>query len=269
MTLTAPQLSKEDLVARRKEVRKQQLYQQLKNLWRYSLLIILVGLSFWLGRESLWELRHPEHIVVIGGHVLPPEHLRGLMALALPLRIYEVEPDHLARVLYREPVVEAVQVRRRLWPPTLEVTVQERTPVALVLDGAEPGVLDRNGVWMSLKRYPRLPRPQLTVVGYTPRDQQRWQALYPLFSQSPVAIRKINLTQPNNIRVLTDLGLVHLGHPDPEFLKAQLTALDRLRNLPTRIPPSQIAFIDLTSPTAVQLRQLPPLPAVKTVISAQ
>jgi len=270
MTATAPELTKEQLVARRKQVRQQQFHRDLKNLWRYSFLLGLVGASFWLGREPLWALRQTDQVVIKGARALSLPQLRQQLALPLPVRIFEVEPNLLVQRLLADSLIQDARVTRQLWPPRIEVEVQERTPVALATLKGVSGVIDAQGVWLDLRQYPALTRPSLTVVGYQRDQQLRWQELYPILARSAVSIHKVNLENPRNLMLLTDLGVVQLGHPDLQTLQEQLLTLDRLRNL-SRCPPQdathclprdRIAVIDLTSPVAPRIRKLlpPPLP---------
>ncbi|WP_287131135.1 cell division protein FtsQ/DivIB [Candidatus Cyanaurora vandensis] len=266
MTLTQAQFSKQDYVARRKLVRRQQWYQRLKNWWRYGLLLTLVGLSFWVG-QSPWELVRPEQVVVVGQRVLTSQRVRDLLALEFPLRIFEVEPGELQTLVHREPLVLAVGVRRH-WPPRLELTILERTPVAVAFEQGQPGVLDKDGVWLSLRHYPTLAQPSLRVVGYTAQLQARWQQLYPILATAAVPVRRVNFSDPANLILETGLGVVHLGHPDQLQLKEQLLTLDRLRHLPRVVARERVAFIDLRSPLAPQIRQRPlPTPPKPTIFN--
>jgi len=257
MTLTQGQFKKEDFVARRRLARRQKNVQHLKIWWRYGILIGLVSASLWFAQSPLWELNRPEQIVIEGQRVLSSQMIRDLLSLDFPLRIFEVEPGQLRERLAQEPIILEAWVYRQLWPPQLAVTLQERTPVALAFQGTTPGVLDQDGVWLSLGRYPNLPRPALKVAGYAPSWQAWWQVSYPLLVASPVPIHGVDLTRPSNVILWTDLGAVHLGHPDAQRLEEQIVTLDHLRQLPTQIPLAEMAFIDLTSPSIPQVRQKP------------
>jgi cell division protein FtsQ len=254
MTLAAPQLTKDYLVARRRGVRQQRLLETLKNIWRYSLLCALVGASFWLGKDPLWELRNTDQIVVTGTKALSPEHIHKLLALPLPLKIFEVEPSQLIKPLLQEAIIQDVQVRRQLWPPRIALTVTERIPVATTNRG---DALDAMGVWLPRQDYPRLPLSKLMVVGYRSHQATRWQMIYPLLAQSPVTVHKINMANPHNLILLTAIGVVHLGQPDAQRLREQLVALDQLRLLQRRLPRSRLQYVDLTSPATPQIRLLP------------
>jgi len=254
MTLTQGQFKKEDFVARRRLLRRQQNAEHFKIWWRYGVLIGLVGASLWLAQGSVWELNRSEQIVIAGQQVLSNQSIVDLLALEFPLRIFEVEPGQLRERLMQEPLILNALVYRQLWPPQVAVTIQEREPVAMA---GQLGVLDPDGVWLSLGRYPQLARPKLQVVGYTPQWQHWWQTAYPQLAASPVPIERLNLTNPSNIMLGTTLGLVHLGHPDAQGLAEQLVALDQLRQVNQKVPADRRAFIDLTSPTVPQIRQKP------------
>lgn len=257
MTLTQDQFRKEDFVARRRLVRRQQSAEHFKIWWRYGVLIGLVGASIWLAQGPVWELSRSEQIIIAGQQVLSNQIIVDLLGLELPLRIFEVEPGQLRERLVQEPLILNALVYRQLWPPQVAVTIQEREPVAVAPRAGKLGVLDQDGTWLSLERYPQLTRPKLQVVGYTPQWQRWWQTAYPQLAASAVSIDRLNLTNPSNIMLGTALGPVHLGRPDVQGLAEQLVTLDQLRQVNQMIPADRRAFIDLTSPAVPQVRQKP------------
>jgi cell division protein FtsQ len=176
----------------------------------------------------------------------------------------KVEPEILARQLRdRGPLVSA-EVTRQLLPPRLNVRVQERVPVAVVLPVGsadrtsdtqylQAGFLDAHGAWMPLASFgigaasPQLPALQLR--GIQPQYQRYWPQIYETITSSPVAITEIDWQDPNNLVLETALGTVYLGPYSPE-LEQQLATLDKMRNLPDQLTDSEVARIDLSNPDA-------------------
>jgi cell division protein FtsQ len=81
------------------------------------------------------------------------------------------------------------------------------------------------------------------------RDQYRpyWSEVYQAVSHSPVKVFEIDWQNPANLILKTELGNVHFGPYSSRFTE-QLGVLDRMRELPTHISPSKIAYIDLKNP---------------------
>ncbi len=262
MTASTPLITKNYLVARRQNLRHQKLWQQFKQVWRYGLLATAVAASVWLSQQSYWMLNDRQQITVTGQHHLATERIKTLLNLSLPLNLWQVEPQHLLTALQAEPLVRGVQVQRQLWPVGLTLQLQERTPIAQATTAQGLGVVDNEGVWLSLQRYPQLPRPALQLIGYSEDQRSLWQGLAPLLLASVVPIQQVYLQYPHDLILRSALGAVHLGRADPVQLQAQLTALAQLRLLPRRIDPERVAFIDLTDPQHPLVRLLPLVPSV-------
>ena len=96
-------------------------------------------------------------------------------------------------------------------------------------------------------------------LGYGLQYRSFWQTHQILIQQSPVNIRIINGNNPSNISLTTDLGLVFLGSDLSRF-EQQVQVLEKMQNLPSRVPKERLLFIDLTNPDSpsIQLRPQPP-----------
>lgn len=135
---------------------------------------------------------------------------------------------------------------------TETVKVAAKTPPP-----SERVLLDASGEWVSLDRYDNpesfLELPSLKVYGMRPEYKQDWQLLYRALSQSPVVVQEVDWQEPANLKLLTDMGRVHLGPYGPQFAY-QLEILDRMRNLPSYAEAEDIAFIDLRTPDVPRLQ---------------
>ena len=97
--------------------------------------------------------------------------------------------------------------------------------------------------------------PDLKVIGDPDLYRRQWNALYPIVRRSPVKIDLIDWQNFSNLKLKTELGMVHVGSLGRLF-PSQVRALDKMRQLPNRLPPAQIDYIDLRNPSApmVQLK---------------
>jgi len=166
-----------------------------------------------------------------------------------------VEPQAIAESLEDAAPIAEATVTRQLMPPGLIIQVQERQPVAIAQGQtqttSEPGFLDERGVWMPQSSYRSLKAnvelPTLQVRGQNEHYRPYWSQVYPVVHHSPVKILEIDWRNRANLILETELGNVHLGS-DSSQLAEQLAVLDRMRQLPTQLQPSQIAYIDLKNP---------------------
>jgi cell division protein FtsQ len=113
------------------------------------------------------------------------------------------------------------------------------------------GFLDENGMLLPLESYSNLTQdmklPDLKLIGDPEMFRNQWSALYPIVRRSPVKIETIDWQTPSNLKLKTELGMVHVGTLGRLF-PSQVRALDRMRQLPNRLPPAQIEYIDLRNP---------------------
>ena len=122
------------------------------------------------------------------------------------------------------------------------------------------GLLDEQGVWMPSSSYTKLEQnldlPTLKVIGSSEQYRPYWSEVYQAVSRSPVKVFEIDWQDPANLILKTELGKVHFGPYSSRFTE-QLRVLDRMRELPTHISPSQIAYIDLQNPDfpAIQMNK--------------
>jgi cell division protein FtsQ len=263
MTRLSP-LSPDDLKARRKTLRRRRRITLSQALWRFWALSGLTVAIFWGATRPTWQIESSSQINVSGNQLLSDEMVQSLVPLTYPQPLMKVEPEVLARQLRERGPIVTAEVSRQLLPPRLNVRVQERVPVALVLPMGNPdpandtqylqaGFLDAHGAWMPLASFglgsasPQL--PVLQVRGLQPQYQRYWPQIYDTIHRSPVAISEIDWQDPNNLVLETALGTVYLGPYSPE-LEQQLATLDRMRNLPNQLADTEVARIDLTNPDA-------------------
>lgn len=261
MTRVSP-LSRDELKSRRQSLRRRRRISISQTLWRFWALSGLTAAMFWGATRPVWLIHSPTQINVSGNHLLSDEAVQDLVPIQYPQALMKVEPELLARQLRDRGPIVAAEVTRQLLPPRLNVRVEERVPVAVVLPVGksdrtadnqylQAGFLDAHGAWMPLSSFglgsasPQLPTLQLR--GIQPQYQRYWPQIYETIVSSPVAITEIDWHDPNNLVLETALGTVYLGPYSPE-LEQQLATLDRMRNLPNQLTDSEVARIDLSNP---------------------
>ncbi|MBV9387936.1 MAG: FtsQ-type POTRA domain-containing protein [Chroococcidiopsidaceae cyanobacterium CP_BM_ER_R8_30] len=242
-----------------------------QTFWRT---LVILGLSSGLAWEMtrpIWVLRQSSQIVILGNHLLSAQAIRSLLPLSYPKSLLKVEPAALAHVLVAQPAIANANVTRQLFPPGITVQVRERVPVAIALRQgsldsdttsikASMGLLDEDGVWIPLRSYLALSRtsqlPSLKVIGSPEQYHSYWAQIYQTVIHSPIKISEIDCQDPANLMLKTELGIVHLG-PYSSQLAEQLDVLARMRQLPTHVSLSQIAYINLKDPRhpLVQMKQ--------------
>jgi cell division protein FtsQ len=258
--------SPQELARRRQFLRAKRRSNFYKAAWRSLIFLGFAGGTIWLATSPVWFIRSTKQISVSDNHILSDQNIQALLPVPYPQSLLKIEPESLEKALKSYAPIESVEVTRRLVPPGLHVQVHERVPVATVMpDTTQPvkaiaskpapfreaGLIDAQGNWMPLNSFRELGAiatpPTLTVTGMRANQRAAWQSLYKSLRRSPVKITAIDWTSPSNVILSSELGQVRLG-PYGRNFEAQLTALDRMRSLDTKVDPQQVAFIDLQDP---------------------
>ena len=255
-------VSQAQLTTRRKKLRRERRVKSFQALWR-SLFVGGIATSLvWAITLPEWVIRQPEQIVIEGNHFLSAQAIRSLLPLSYPQSLLKVQPQALANSLESQAPIAEATVSRQLVPPGLTIQVKERKPVAIA-QAATPknaksshlnqpaGLLDEEGVLMPESSYQsnsaNVELPTLKVIGSSDQYRPYWSEVYQAVSQSPIKVFEIDWQDPANLILKTELGNVHFGPYSSRFSE-QLGILDRMRELPTRVSSSKIAYINLKNP---------------------
>ncbi|WP_017656102.1 cell division protein FtsQ/DivIB [Fortiea contorta] len=253
-------VSRTDLAQRRKNLRRQRQMKIIQAMWRTFAISGFAGGLLWLAIQPMWVLNAPRQIVMKSGNqVLSEETIESLLVLAYPQSLWRIQPSLIADSLQKQPTIAQASVSRRLFPPGLIIDIKERIPVAIAQtrnqkttdihnQAVSVGLLDATGVWIPLEKYtslnPTSNLPTLKVVGSPEQYRPFWTQLYQAVSQSSVKINEIDCQNPTNLILKTEIGKVYLGSPSPQ-LSEQIQLLAQMRQLPAKLNPSRIEYIDL------------------------
>lgn len=257
-------VSSRDLEERREKLRRHRNLQIIGAIWRTLALTGLAGGLLWFLIQPIWVLKSKKDITVSGNQLLSEEVIQSKMQLSYPKSLWRVKPSHLSASLKQQPAITQASVTRRLFPPGLRVKVSEIVPVAVTQtqiktnddstsQKAVSGLLDINGVWVSLENYKSIKAdrlPTLEFIGSPASCRFVWKQLYQAIGESLVKVMQVDCQNPSNIILKTELGLVHIGSPTSK-LREKIKLLAKIRRLPAQINMNQIEFIDLTNPETI------------------
>src|SRR4028118_1568317 len=264
-------VSQTELTTRRKKLRRTRRIKSFQALWRSLLVGGMATSLVWAITRPDWVIRQPEQIVIEGNHFLSSKAIRALLPLSYPQSLLQLQPQAIAKSLESQAPIAKATVSRQLLPPGLTIQVEERKPVAIAQAPApqnaktsnstsSAGLLDEQGGWMPKSSYGHLEEnlelPRLKVIGSNAQYRPYWSEVYQAVNHSAVKVFEIDWQDPANLILKTELGNVHFGPYSSRFTE-QLAILDRMRELPTHISPSKIAYIDLKNPDfpAIQMTQ--------------
>ena len=267
-------VSRSELADRRRKLRRQRKIRIMQASWRLLFLLGIASGSMWVMSLPAWVIRQPQQVEVRGNRLLATAAVQKLLSIPYPQSLWQIQPEAIAEQLEEQAPIAKASVTRQLFPPSLKVEIQERTPVAVAISaptGTTPtaaSLVDAEGEAIPLQSYTSLNRspsalgtaaialPTLKVIGMRDQYRSQWAGLYQAVSTSPVKISEIDWQQPTNLILKTELGVVHCGAYSPRFSE-QLRSLDRMRQLTSNVNPTQIAHIDLRNPDSplVQMAQ--------------
>ena len=265
-------VSRTDLAQRRKKLRRQRQMKIIKAIWRTFAITGLACGLLWMAVQPVWVLKTPKQVVMKSGNqLLSDETTQSLLVLSYPQSLWRIEPAAIANSLKKQPTIAQAIVRRRLFPPGLNIEIQERVPVAVTQTPSGQnqttgnkkvtiGLLDASGVWMPLEKYtslnPTKKLPNLRVIGLPKQYCLYWTQLHKAVNQSSVRVMEIDCQNPANLILKTELGNVHLGVPGTH-LAEQIKVLAQMRHLAAKLNSGQIEYIDLKNPEfpLVQMNQ--------------
>lgn len=142
---------------------------RLRWLWLTLVLAAVAAGAAWaLLASSLVAVRS---VPVSGNEVLTDAEIRAVAAVPRGRPLLRVDLAAVDRRVEAVPRVESARVTRA-WPRGIAIAIRERTPIAVVADGASLRVLDRHGVLFGeVGTVPkRLPRITLTAASQRRAD---------------------------------------------------------------------------------------------------
>lgn len=273
--------SPEELAQRRKSLKQQRRIRNLQNIWRVLAATGLAAGAFWMIHNPFWLLlQGPHQVIIDGNEMMTDATIHELLGLQYPQPIFKLQPEAIVARLSDQSPVAFARVNRQLFPPRLEISLQERQPVAITIPtrpaaassgdptpDSHPGLLDAEGHWMAQRDVKGLEHatelPGLRVRGFHTRYRLQWPILYQSLQTSPVPIYEIDWRSPNNLILQTEAGIVHLGIYDPQRLQQQLSILPQLQGLTSNSSVPAVEYVDLSNPQVPAVKLQDPLPSAE------
>jgi len=194
------------------------------------LVVLLLGAAVVGGRSMLLHAARfrVSQIAVTGATQVDPSLIRAASGIELGEPLLAVRADEVRQRLTAIPLLATVEVARD-WPGTVQLTVTERTPVALASSATGPALVDSTGLPYQLapKPAPRLPR--LAADRVAPDDPATGAGLAVLAALSPEVRDKLQVVEadgPGEVTLRLAGGKqVRWGSPDASARKAAVLAV--------------------------------------------
>ncbi|MCZ2200545.1 FtsQ-type POTRA domain-containing protein [Cylindrospermopsis raciborskii] len=286
-------VSRQDLLKRRRKLRRHRQMKILTAVWRILATSSITGGMFWIILGPVWVITTPGQILMRSGNqLLPQKTVQRLLQFSYPQSLWRIRPAAIAQSLERQPIIAQAIVNRRLFPPGLNIEIQERLPVAMIQPssksnttncvsnsqvpskkvtspaipclqspkGDDINLIDASGNLIPWEKYtafnPQGKLPALKVLGSPEQYQPYWVVVYQAIQDNSLNVMEIDFRDPTNVIFKTELGTVHLGIPVVQ-LDQKIQRLREMSNLKAKFKSGEIVYIDLRSPDypLVQLHQ--------------
>ena len=251
-------------VERRRLLRQERRRDRWIQIWRITVFSGSAAALGWLLVGAGWSLRSPKQITVEGSARLGRDSVVQAAGLRFPRPVITLEPERLERRLMAELPVQSVSVQRRLLPPGLDITLEDRRPIAAAsrtgARGREQGMVDREGNWMPLTvaRQGEAPATAVRVEGWIPSRRTVIASVLERQDQLGSPLLLIQIAPDGDISLRTKaLGLIKLGS-NQQLLNQQLNTIAQLSSsLPDNLRGQTSDAIDLSDPSKPELQLTP------------
>ncbi len=218
------------------------------------------GLSFLFinaGRQPI----HTEQIQVKGSKKIGAQSIVNASEIGFPKALIEINPKEVELNLLKNLPLNRVSIRRGLFPPNLEIELQEKKPIAFAKrrssKGEEQGMLDKEGFWIPLKIANKIEPPvkPLYVDGWMASHRESISIILANREKLGSALEKITLTPNGEIILKTKaFKAIYLGRNILK-LKEQLKTISQLsKSLPSSFLYTSKTSIDIRDPKKPELQ---------------
>ena len=248
--------------ARRRKLKKNNQLEHLRNLWRIIFFVtfsLVLGFIFVINSQTEISIRS---IHVKGADKLNSKSIINASDLYFPRKLLRINPRELESILLKELPLKAIEVRRRIIPPGIEIELTERQPIAFAskqisINRKEEGMVDETGYWMPLRiaKQAKKPKRPIYIQGWMP-GYEKWISKI-LINRNNLgsSLRSIILKSNGEISLETkDFKRVLLGSK-LENLEIQIKILANLdKLLPYKYSKEKNTIFDIKDPNKPELQ---------------
>ena len=231
---------------------KQRRKVQQNYLWRAAVVSTFAGGILAAFFSPYWQLREPSQIKIKNDRLINRFAIYRELDVVYPQSILTVPTQQIEKQLEKVTVLKSVQVTKTIFPPAINIHLQERIPVATALAEDQVGFIDSQGVWLNPQLYNHqqtdVPLTSIKVVNFRPQYRKVWSRLYNLINTYPtIGVQEVHWNEVGSLLLVTKNYQVLLGS-DYLLLENQFDILASFPALDADSQLENITQIDLTNP---------------------
>jgi cell division protein FtsQ len=206
-----------------------------------------------------WQIKAQSQVIVRGDRFLAASAIFNLLQLSYPQSIVSFSTQNIEERLQSIPALQSVRVTKALFPPSINIYLQEKIPVATALSSGKVGFLDSQGVLLEPNLYDdrktNFPPTKIKVVNFQPQYSKVWSEIYRLTVAYPSTdVKEVRWDNAGNLFLRAKNFRVILGS-NRSLLAKQFATLASFPDFTTDKKLHNIAQIDLTNPDTPFLEQ--------------
>ena len=228
-------------------------------VWRSFVVSIFAGGMIAFAMSPRWQIKQQSQIIFKGDRLVKAAKLYPTIKISYPQSIVTIPSQQIERQLKSIPALESVRVNKTIFPPLVNIYIQERIPVATAVSSGKVGFLDRQGVWLDPSLYDpdnsKLPLTTIKVINFQPQYNTVWSEIFDLIAVYPtIDIKEVYWDRVGNLFLVTSNFKVLFGR-DRSLLKHQFAILATFPDSALNKNLQNVAQIDLTNPDVPFLEQ--------------
>ncbi len=232
-------------------------------LWRTILLSALSIALIEIFIQQGWRPIYPEGIIIKGAGNLKKKHLNDSTKQIINQSLMEIDPQSIKISLLEDLPIEDAFVRRKMFPPRVEIELQQTKIIASasrkLSTGKENGMLDEKGNWIPIAIAYKLKDLNTTVrvEGWTQIEKERIATILKSREYLGGNLERIIISPQGDLSLGTkNFKLIQLGS-EKSILDKQLKTISKLNILlPKKFIENNEAIIDIRDPSKPEI-QLP------------
>ena len=199
-----------------------------------------------------WQIKEQSQIRINSDRLIDPLVIQNTLEITYPQSILTIPTQNLKTQLQDIPVFNSVRVTKNIFPPFIDIYIQEKIPVATVIADGKIGFLDSQGTWLNPEFYnyqrANLPITSIKVINFQSQYHQTWSKLYSLITAYPmIDIKEVHWDEMGSLSLVTKNCKVILGS-DSSLLNNQFAILASFNDSDNSLQLTNVAQIDLTNP---------------------
>ena len=256
---------KERIISYRKRNKKVINFPEIKDflikVWRLLFFCSVSTTLIILYLDQAWKPIELGQITITGISGLSKKDIEKAATNYFPRNLLESNPKEMEELLLRKLPIKAVSINRQFFPPSINLNIVEREPIAFASraleNKTEKGMIDIEGYWipLNLVKESKKDKVNISIKGWNSNKTKEITLIIKNRFKLQGQLQEITLTPNQEISIKTDqFNSVLLGSNTDQLLE-QINKLNVLQeSLPNLLINTKVNTVDLRDPSKPELK---------------